>query len=403
MLVASLVLSLLAGSAFAAPKLAKRETHEITVGGNGELKFEPYAIFAEPGDKVVFKFVSKNHSVIQSSFAHPCGPLEGGFRTDFQFVAPDITEDKFPRVEYTVTTDKSRALWFYCSQAINTPNAHCAKGMVFSINCPADGPNSFNNFLSKALADPAATAPPTGPTRDVIVPLTPEPTYTGDITVPPLTTPETKTTHVVVGTSEWDTTYVSYPGSPEPTPSSDDGEEIKVIVGKDGTLAYDPPNVVARPRDTIVFEFVTKNHTVTQSSFAAPCSVFRTADGVAGIDSGFIPAAAAGAAPAQFRVKVNTTEPLYFYCKQGNGAHCAAGMVFSVNTDEKGARSSAAFKALAQQVGGSQSGNNGGNNNGGNNTNGGTPPPGGAAVALGASFGGVALATALAAVAALVL
>lgn len=399
MLAASLVLSLLAGSALAAPGFAKRATHEITVGGKGELSFDPPAIFAETGDKVIFKFVSKNHTVTQSSFAHPCGRLEGGFDTGFQFVAPETTEDKFPRVEYTVTTEKSRALWFYCKQAIHTPNAHCSKGMVFSINCPATGQNSFDNFLSKAIADPEATTEPTGPPRDVIIPLTPEPTYTGDITVAPLTTPETKTTHVVMGTSEWDSIYVSYPGSPEPTPVSADGQEIKVLVGADGKLAYDPPNVVAHPRDTIVFEFVSKNHTVTQSSFAAPCSPFRTLDGVAGIDSGFIPAAAAGAAPAQFRVKVNTTEPLYFYCKQGNGAHCGAGMVFSVNTDEKGARSSSAFKALAQQLNGSPSGGNGGNN-GGNN---GGSPPGGAAVALGASFGGVALAATLAAVAALVL
>lgn len=397
MLAASLVLSLLAGSAFAAPRFAKRETHEIKVGGDAKLTFDPPAIFAEIGDDVVFTFLTKNHSVVQSSFAHPCGKLDGGFNTGFQFVEPGTTEDKLPRVKYTVTTDKSRALWFYCSQAIHTPNAHCHAGMVFSINCPAEGTNSFDNFVSKAVSDPEATTAPTEPVRDVIVPLTPEPTHTGDITIAPLTTPETKTQAITLGANSWTTTYASYPGSPEPTPAAEDGKEIKVIVGAGGKLVYDPPTVVAYPRDTLVFQFATKNHTVTQSSFADPCTKFFTADGVEGIDSGFVPAAAEGQAAPEFRVKINDTTPKYFYCKQGNGAHCGAGMVFSVNTDEKGARSFKAFQTLAQQLNG-----NGGAPTGNNNT-GADTPPGGGAVAIGASFGGVALAAALAAVAALVL
>jgi len=52
--------------------------------------------------------------------------------------------------------------------------------MVFSINCGADGaPNSLEEFIKKAAADPAATAPVTdAPTpTDVILPLVPEPTY----------------------------------------------------------------------------------------------------------------------------------------------------------------------------------------------------------------------------------
>lgn len=396
MLAASLVLSLLAGSVLAAPRVAKRETHEIVVGARGELVFDPPAIFANVGDDVIFKFTSKNHSVVQSSFAHPCGPLDGGFNTGFQFVAAGTADDAFPRVKYTVTTDKSRALWFYCPQAIHTPNSHCSKGMVFSINCPAEGPNSFDNFLAKAKADPSATAPPTEPARDIIVPLTPEPSHAGDITVPAYTAPETKTQPVTLGTSTWQTTYVAYPGAPEPTPASEEGQEIKVLVGADGKLSYEPSHVVALPRDTLVFEFVSKNHTVTQSSFADPCKPFRTADGVAGIDSGFVPAAAAGQPAAQFRVKVNNTAPLYFYCKQGAGAHCGAGMVFSVNTDENGARSFSAFQTLAKQL-------NGGATPGGNNNTGGNGNPYGGAAVVGANFGGVALVAALAAIASFVL
>lgn len=34
---------------------------------------------AQPGDQVVFHFEQKNHTATQSSFADPCGKLDGGF------------------------------------------------------------------------------------------------------------------------------------------------------------------------------------------------------------------------------------------------------------------------------------------------------------------------------------
>ena len=33
---------------------------------------------ADVGDEVFFTFLTKNHTVTQSSFANPCGRLEGG-------------------------------------------------------------------------------------------------------------------------------------------------------------------------------------------------------------------------------------------------------------------------------------------------------------------------------------
>ncbi|KAI9069988.1 hypothetical protein FKP32DRAFT_1599569 [Trametes sanguinea] len=60
-----------------------------------------------------------------------------------------------------------------------------------------------------------------------------------------------------------------------------------VKVGANGTLTYDPPTVIAQNGDTIEFQFLSKNHTVTQSTFPAPCSNITTNGEVTGVDSGF--------------------------------------------------------------------------------------------------------------------
>ncbi|EJD52132.1 hypothetical protein AURDEDRAFT_111594 [Auricularia subglabra TFB-10046 SS5] len=340
-------------SALALPQAKRAKTHTIKVGDGGKLAFYPVAIFADIGDEVIFQFTSKNHSVIQSSFADPCGPVASGFKTDFQFVAPGLSEAEFPTVKYTVS--ETEPLWFYCSQANHTPNSHCKKGMVFAINCPVEGEKSFDNFKAKALAsdaDKPVAAPADGQPTDAIVPAVPEPTYAG-ITIPPAETAATKTDVITLGTSTWTTTYASYPNSPDPTPASVDGDEIKVIVGKDNQLVFEPAHVEAKPRDRIVFEFQSKNHSVVQSSFAAPCTPLASLIGGASIDSGFMAVAAGSSQFPQFTVTVNDTTPLYFYC--GQTGHCGKGMVFSINTNEKGSRSYSAFQTLAQEINGTDS------------------------------------------------
>ena len=48
---------------------------------------------------------------------------------------------------------QTKPLWFFCRQGENTAASHCGKGMVFAVNCGADGaPNSFTNFKDAALA-----------------------------------------------------------------------------------------------------------------------------------------------------------------------------------------------------------------------------------------------------------
>ncbi|KAF8623521.1 hypothetical protein AX15_006298 [Amanita polypyramis BW_CC] len=104
--------------------------------------------------------------------------------------------------------------------------------------------------------------------------------------------------------------------------------EISVIVGVNSTLAFSPTNVTASAGDVLVFAFEPKNHTVTQSTFSNPCTKANSS----AIDSGFQPVSSASASSPTFRVTVNDTKPLWFYCAQTLPAnHCRAGMVFAVN------------------------------------------------------------------------
>jgi len=123
-------------------------------------------------------------------------------------------------------------------------------------------------------------------------------------------------------------------------------QTITVIVGGNGTLTYNPTSVMANVGDTLSFQFQSKNHTVTQSTFANPCEQMTTP--TLGIDSGFAPVAAdATTFPVWSFTMTNASAPLWFYCKQVG--HCAKGMVFAVNpTAEK---NFTAFQAAAMATG----------------------------------------------------
>jgi len=111
-----------------------------------------------------------------------------------------------------------------------------------------------------------------------------------------------------------------------------------VIVGGNGTLTYNPSSISnVTVGDTIAFQFAAKNHTVTQSTFAAPCTQ-------SGVDSGFFPVANDSSVVPEWSFTVNNASaPLWFYCRQTG--HCAAGMVFAVNPTA--AKSFNAFQAAA--------------------------------------------------------
>lgn len=113
-----------------------------------------------------------------------------------------------------------------------------------------------------------------------------------------------------------------------------------VTVGGPAGLVYAPDQLNDVPiGDTVIFEFLSQNHTVTQSSFDLPCDPLA-----AGMDSGFMPNPNNTVSPPpQIAMQVMVDTPLWFYCRQAN--HCGMGMTFSINPTKD--KTQAAFQAAA--------------------------------------------------------
>jgi plastocyanin len=280
----------------ASAQLALAATFDVIVGGPGVLKFNPQFVNASVGDVVRFVFQQKNHTVTQSTLDNPCSPLAAGFDSGFMPV-PDNQTSNFPTAQLTV--QKTTPIWAYCRQG-----THCKSGMVFGVN-PGD---KFPAFLA------AATGGTASPSVSASVP----------------------------AASAASPTATSVPSS----------TDHRVVVGG-STLTFNPPNITANAGDTITFEFHQKNHTVTASSFAAPCRDLFSTAGTPGFDSGFMAVADGATNFPTYVVQVNNTQPIWAFCRQAN--HCGQGMVFSANAVESGPKNFAAFQALAKQLNGTSS------------------------------------------------
>jgi plastocyanin len=329
-------------------------TFQVEVGKGG-LTFTPNQVSGVAGDEVIFTFTAKNHTVTQSTLANPCAAVAGGGDSGFMPVAAGATVLPTKRI---VIPDATTPLWFYCKQG-----NHCQQGMVFAINPGTQ--EKMDTFLANA----AAAAPGGATTSAPPAAETTAPAPTADTTTPPGTTtapaPDAEPTSTGTGT----------------------GREILVEVGKGG-LTYNPETVTAAVGDTIVFQFMGGAHTVTQSTFAAPC-----VKGADNVDSGPVPAAGLTSNFPNFTYPVtDISKPIWFYCATGN--HCRSGMVFSINAPATG-NTHAAYKALA--MGGSASASASGS---GSVTAGGpaqTGTPGDSASSLVSSASGLLIASALAA------
>ncbi|KAH9984888.1 hypothetical protein BJV77DRAFT_952280, partial [Russula vinacea] len=104
--------------------------------------------------------------------------------------------------------------------------------------------------------------------------------------------------------------------------------------------------------DIVEFTFHPKNHSVTQSSFAAPCTPLK-----GGFDTGFNPVAP-GTSDWELPTRqftVNDTNPIWIHCEQAANtaaSHCGKGMVFAVNPGAYGSFNSFEnFKAEALAIG----------------------------------------------------
>ncbi|KAF9653853.1 hypothetical protein BDM02DRAFT_1091735 [Thelephora ganbajun] len=260
--------------------------YNVTVGGSAGLVFTPEFVNAQPGDSVFFTFKQKNHTVTQSTFDSPCQRAVGGFDSGFLPVSAENVDGPFPVARLIVRDTQPN--WAYCHQA-----NHCQQGMVFAVN-PGD---KFAAFKAKAMA---SGNPP--------------------VSTPPAVTPT--------------------PPPPTPTPTPITGMDHRIIVGGPGLLSFQPNNIVARPGDTVTFEFHQKNHTATQSTFNDPCKPL-----VSGFNSGFKPVGDGVTNLPTFTVPVNDTKAVWVYCAQAN--HCSSGMVFAINADMSGPNTFEAFRAKA--------------------------------------------------------
>ncbi|KAJ7352083.1 Cupredoxin [Mycena albidolilacea] len=103
-----------------------------------------------------------------------------------------------------------------------------------------------------------------------------------------------------------------------------------VTVGANNALAFSPTSIVAAVGDTITFTVVSRNHSVSSTSFSgAVCPPPDGGVGPNGFDSGFL-SDLDGSQPT-FTYTVVDTVPHFGACKQAAGAHCRAGMTFAIN------------------------------------------------------------------------
>jgi hypothetical protein len=121
-------------------------------------------------------------------------------------VGPAVTSD-FPT--FQIKVNDTKPIWGYCGQT-----GHCEAGMVFSINAPTYGPNTFAAFQELAKMSNE-------------------------------TTTSTSTSAYSAQTSNNYTAPMDH----------------QIVVGPNGQLLYDPSNITANIGDTVTFSFRQKNHT----------------------------------------------------------------------------------------------------------------------------------------------
>ncbi|KAF5138635.1 putative GPI-anchored cupredoxin [Metarhizium anisopliae] len=128
--------------------------------------------------------------------------------------------------------------------------------------------------------------------------------------------------------------------------AAQEAKTVKVEVGANGKLLYNPSNFEATVGTKIEFHYFPKNHTVTQSSFNDPCHPLE-----GGFFSGFVPTTESPS-KTTFTIEVKDTKPIWFYCGQAN--HCQKGMIGAVNAPQTG-NTFEAFSALAVKASNSTS------------------------------------------------
>ncbi|KAJ7219057.1 hypothetical protein GGX14DRAFT_355930 [Mycena pura] len=183
---------------------------------------------------------------------------------------------------------------------------------------------------------------------------------------------------------------------PVPSAPANSTGHVNVDVAANGKFVFNPNNFNASAGTVVTFFFPNAglNHSVTQSSFADPCThLAATANTSAGFDSGLT-------AGVQFSINItDDTKPIWFHCKQVT--HCGLGMVGSINAPATGNNTFANFMSAALAIGTAEptetdngpvlSGVNAIATAAPSNTAGAAPPKSGSAMRVGTSIAAVLL------------
>ncbi|KAH8590613.1 Cupredoxin [Bisporella sp. PMI_857] len=136
---------------------------DIDVGEDG-ITFNPDTITAAVGDKLLFHFYPGTgpHSVVRSSFAAPCVPLEGA-NTFFSGLLAGTADGS---QTFEVEVQDTSPIWVYCSA-----RQHCTNGMSAVINV-AEGNNTLDAYKAAAaqVSSPSALPSATGGVLTTVAP-----------------------------------------------------------------------------------------------------------------------------------------------------------------------------------------------------------------------------------------
>jgi plastocyanin len=110
------------------------------------------------------------------------------------------------------------------------------------------------------------------------------------------------------------TSSTTYYTSASSSSSSSAAATFTVRVG-DGSNTFVPDVVQANPGDIIEFDFYPQNHSVARAEYLKPCIPYEdTGVGKVGFFSGFHPVDAILNSPPKWRVRVNDSNPVFYYC-----------------------------------------------------------------------------------------
>ncbi|KAF5360706.1 hypothetical protein D9756_004663 [Leucocoprinus leucothites] len=124
-------------------------------------------------------------------------------------------------------------------------------------------------------------------------------------------------------------------------------EDFLVLVGENGTLAYNPTRHVSplvNSSSALTYRLYPVSMPRRGTQYLSGSSQRTITSPSPGVDSGYMPVPADSTAFPEWTITIaNDSQPLWFYCAQRG--HCTGGMVFALNpTAEK---TFAAFQATA--------------------------------------------------------